>query len=213
MDLLQAAGKCSRFFHKGQHFKYVEGAYWEHPKSVSERMHSVDEKVLALLHDVGEEIVKQRLKEIKAPTPEQEEEAVAYALDRIRRYFQKRHCTIDYLLPDLDVLTRRSYWTYGFYIGNIIDHCARTGALRAAKVKLADLEDNRDPDRNRPVALQTDKDKARLLRYDFSRARILKAYPQITLRLGRNNRPPPVSRARKPAENWPKRNISLGFGD
>ncbi len=58
MDLLEAAVAFAKIGYEGERLKYVEGIYFDHPKDVSERMHTKDEKVVALLHDYTELRVK-----------------------------------------------------------------------------------------------------------------------------------------------------------
>ncbi|MDR3449704.1 MAG: hypothetical protein P4M15_08180 [Alphaproteobacteria bacterium] len=188
MDLLQAARQFSTRAHEGERLKYVPGPYYTHPKAVSERQWDVPAKVEALLHDTVESHVKNTLG--KHPDPHQEERVIAEYLKYIQKYFRGKGCDISDLIPDIDILTKRTTDTdYGKYIDRIIDRAKRTGSLRALLVKLADLDDNSLPERNPRLSMQTDKDRARLARYTAAIYQIENSFPGIELRPSVKDRP------------------------
>jgi hypothetical protein len=176
----------ARDAHQGERLKFVDGPYFWHVKSVSERMHSKDEVIVAFLHDAIESKVKKALG--KKPDPEAEERLIALELETLALHFKKFSYDIDHLLGDINVLTRRvtdkddsdelnNNKKYKAYIGRIIAHAQKTGSRIAPKVKKADLKDNSDPARNPKVGGQTLKDRMRIARYEKAASAIVAAFP------------------------------------
>jgi hypothetical protein len=186
MNLLKAALILMRDVHKGEKLNYVGGSYCSHPRDVARRMHTIDEKVVACLHDAVESLMKDRYPKKDLP-PAQEEVAIGKILDEIKGYFKSHGFDISRLLPELDVLTKR--WSdkadYQGYIKRIICHTQETGSFIAIRVKRADLESNRDPHRNLPLDRQTPEDRARLRRYDAAIELIDTTYPVVKYRKDR----------------------------
>ena len=180
--------------HHTERLKYVDGIYFEHVQSVAKRMHSVDEKIVALFHDISEHEVRDRLG--RTPEPAEEEALIQHTLRNLEQAFHRRGYDISHLLPALDALTRRTSETYEAYIAGIV-RVAKQGdpngpGMIAAKVKMADLEDNSLPERNPRPSQQTGKDQLRLARYRAALAVLRGAFPEIILR-------PRRSQARNPA--------------
>jgi hypothetical protein len=177
MNLLQFTSNYAARIHRGERFKHVAGVYYDHVKAVAERMHTVEEKALALMHDTLETQVRRALG--KTPDRETEEAFIQQALEQMRADFGAHGFDIDWLLPQLNVLTkRRSEPDYDVYIDGIIAYAQATGDYRPLKVKKGDLKDNMDPGRNPPYALQTPSDHERLARYDHAWARITTEFPK-----------------------------------
>jgi len=189
-DKKQAAQAFMMDVHDGQRFKYVEGPYYFHPRDVAHRMHSVDEAVLGYWHDTVEHIRDKRFPTQrdpetgeKIPLPRDvEEAAIQEILQHIKDHFKDCGFDISRLIPELDLLTKRTSDTYDQYIGRIIAYAKSPGgSLRPVKVKKADLEDNARPDRNpRPPG---PKDIARVARYHRAIERINSEFPESSFRV------------------------------
>lgn len=181
MDLLQTAIKYAECAHEGERFRYVAGVYYTHVKAVSERMHTVPEKVVAVMHDVVESKVRKHLG--RTPHYVAEEAHIVRALNEIALHFRANDCDIEFLLPELNILTKRGKDTnYLDYIARIAGHAARTGSLIAPKVKMADLAFNSQVDHNPSFSQQSDEDKIRLKQYAEAREFLRWMFPEISLK-------------------------------
>lgn len=186
MNTLELAIKYAKETHKGERFKYIEGVYYEHVKAVAARMHSVDEKTVATLHDVIERKVEMRLG--KSPAATDEEAVIQDELYKLARFFRAHGCPIDgrdsLIITSLDVLTKRRHQTYHDYIQRLLDHthnAQRRGhpqAFVALKVKKGDMADNMDPERNPPEGMQNAADRKRLFKYEHTLAIFNARYPE-----------------------------------
>ncbi len=186
MNTLELAIKYAKETHKGERFKYIEGVYYEHVKAVAARMHSIDEKVVATLHDVVERKVELRLG--KSPSRTDEETVIQDELAKLARYFRAHGCPIDdkdsLILASIDVLTKRRHQIYHEYTERLLDHTHgahrqhHPQAFIALKAKKGDMTDNMDPERNPPENMQSASDRARLLKYEHTLAIINARYPE-----------------------------------
>jgi hypothetical protein len=112
--------------HDGQFGKFDDAGqpYWWHLARVAHRVRTLDEKVVAWLHDVLEDTETSEADLVAAgATPEQ--------LEAIR------------------LLTRDDYWAYLTYIGIMVGE----GSPLALRVKLADLDDHLRDESRLPPAL------------------------------------------------------------
>jgi hypothetical protein len=197
-NILQAAGAYAQHAHRGKRLKYVRGTYFTHAEAVSDRTRSINGKVLGFLHDVIEQRVKEALqvRGIKdCATPENrliEEGLIQRELVRLRNHFEKSGHDMAPLIPHLNVLTRRLGDDYDTYIKGIAEF-AKTGidrttgakvedAMVVIEVKIADLEENRDPARNPRGTMLTRNDQERLAKYDRSLDFLYAAFPTVALR-------------------------------
>ena len=197
MDLVAAAVAYAQYAHEFERLKYVEGTYYTHVKGVSERLHTSEEKVVALLHDVVENRIEDELG--KTPDKTVEERRIQEILDEIELYFRERgHDISKTLRLDIDILTKRVTDTDAYpddtnylkYIKRLADDAEKRKVYRAVRVKLADLFDNSDPERNRARNIQKPKDRARLRRYGKAIGYLTSRFPEIKLRTaGPANRP------------------------
>lgn len=197
-NILQAAGAYAQHAHKGKRLKYVPGTYFTHAEAVSDRTRSINGKVLGFLHDVIEQRVKEGLQQrgIKDCTITGnrliEAGLIQRELIRLRTHFVKSGHDIAPLIPHLNVLTRRLGDDYDTYIRGIAEF-AQTGidrttgvkavdSLVVIEVKIADLEENRDPKRNPHGTMLTQNDLERLAKYDRSLDFLYTTFPSVALR-------------------------------
>lgn len=183
MDPVQAARNYSQWSHEGERLKFVRDVYDTHPKAVAQRMNTAAEKIVAFLHDV----VENRVKEIlgKDPDPAEEEKLIQQILKEIEEYFRNCGCDVSHLIPCIDILTKRvTDIDYQLYIQRVADFAVATNSDIVVRVKLADIKDNKRKDRNPAFNLQTEKDIKRLARYDWAEAYLQKRFPHIILRPG-----------------------------
>ena len=172
MNILEAASLYAQKAHEGERLKYVIGVYYTHPKAVSKLMHTNEEKIVALLHDVIEHHIKKCKKahenQGKIFSHRLENKLVREKLEEIETYFRNYGFELDpMILPCLDVLTKRTYHTnYHYYIQCIVKFAEKYKCYIPVKVKRADFFDNSLEDRNPPLALRTQKDTERLARYE-----------------------------------------------
>ena len=200
MDLLDAATGYAQHIHDGKRLKVDKGKYFTHVKAVSRRLWTKEEKVVALLHDVVEQRVKDKLG--ATPNPKEEEECIKEILFEIARYFKCCNLDVADLIPDIDILTKRvtDANNYRGYIIRLADDAKRRVAenrpnpYRVIIVKLSDLHHNQEPDRNPAVSQQSPKDKTRLGDYGWAIRYLEGEFPDVLMRTAK----PPNRRFRRP---------------
>jgi hypothetical protein len=247
MNGFPAAIIFAEWSHEGETLKYDKlRIYHTHCKSVSQRMPTNDEKIVAELHDA----IENRVKEILGSNPgAEDEELLIFCIhEEIQDYFKNCGTSIEHLRPEIDVLTKRVAGTksservdalaaqveyrrqlieirkaevrrghsriaddeldvligeidrhspavsakdimwehikdkdYDEYIDNLIRDAYARNSLIAVAVKLSDLMDNSDPERNPKGQNIKYSDRRRLARYARAQERILNEFPQIRL--------------------------------
>lgn len=194
LTFIQVAQLASEIVHDGQRFNNEPGKYYTHPEWVATRVRTQEAKVLAYCHDIIEEEVKRRREHWQANAGKipgavfGEEAAIKAACSDLLQFFAcygYRDRLLP-LIPDLDALTKHSHEGQENYVqkygGRLIAYVQATGRMHVVEVKLADLDHNQLPERNRHGVMQTDKDKARESWYKELESLLRQIFPKITLK-------------------------------